>query len=339
MMSISPSIARLRLAGGLLGAMLVVALPVAAQQSQAPGAKADTTAAKKKIYYGDVAKKGAYPFMVSVFRSKAKSTEDSIHDAHFCGGSIIRQRWVLTAAHCMFELDENPPRAREPGDINVYVGSNEFKGGQRIKVRRIIVHPQYDVEQGPDSDIALLELAEAPAPGRTSIITLATPATEKEYGVPGKTVTAAGWGENEQGDFPKALLEVKLDIVEASTCNANILAWRRDQWFENQVAGLRAKLSLSEDTVKEMRKLLDSSPQDQVAVTDNMICTGALATRKDTCVGDSGGPLFVEVSRGRFLQVGLTSWSEAGCGMAEQGLFGVYTRVSRFVDWIEQTAR
>jgi secreted trypsin-like serine protease len=332
-------IVRFRIAAGVVGALLALALPVAAQQSQKPVPKTDQTAAKKKIYFGDVAKKGAYPFMVSVFRSNAKSTEDSIHDAHFCGGSLIRQRWVLTAAHCMYELDQMPPRAREAGDINVYVGSNEFKGGQRVKVRRIIVHPQYDVEEGPNNDIALLELVEAPAPGRTSIITLATPATENEYGVPGKTVTAAGWGENEEGDFPKALLEVKLDIVETRTCNANILAWRRDQWFENQVAGLRAKLSLSEDTVKEMRKLLDGSPQEQVAVTDNMICTGALATRKDTCVGDSGGPLFVEVSRGRFLQVGLTSWSEAGCGMAEQGLFGVYTRVSRFVEWIDKTAR
>jgi secreted trypsin-like serine protease len=329
---------RLRLAGGLLGAMLVIALPVAAQQSQAPVAKTDTTSAKKKIYFGDVAKKGAYPFMVSVLHSDATSTEDAIHKAHFCGGSLIRQRWVLTAAHCVYELEKDPPRAREPGDINVYVGSNEFKGGQRIKVRRIIVHPNYDIEQGPDNDIALLELVEAPAPGRASIITLATPATENEYGVPGKTVTAAGWGETEEGDFPKALLEVKLDIVETRTCNANVLAWRRNQWFENQVAGLRAKLSLSEDTVSQMRKLLDNSPQEQV-ITENMVCTATLATRKDTCVGDSGGPLFTEVSRGRFLQIGLTSWSEAGCGMAEQGLFGVYTRVARYVDWIEQTAR
>ena len=338
MTSKKPGIASLRCIVGVVGAMLAIALPISALQAQAPATKQDSTAAKKKIYFGDVAKKGAYPFMVSIIKASAKPTEAGLHGAHFCGGSMIRQRWVLTAAHCVFELDQQPPRARKPENINVYVGSNEFKGGQRIKVRRIIVHPKYDVEESPDNDIALLELAEAPAPGRTSIITLATPATESEYGVPGKPVTAAGWGENEDGEFPKALMEVRLDVVDAGTCNSNILAWRRNQWFENQVAGLRAKLSLSEDTVNQMRKLLDNSPQDRV-ITDNMICTAKFATRKDTCVGDSGGPLFAEVSRGRFIQVGLTSFSEAGCGMAEQGLFGVYTRVAQYIEWIEQTAK
>ena len=319
--------------------MLAVGLPLSALQAQAPATKQDCDRRQEE----------------DLFRRRRQEGRLSVHGVdHQVERQAERGRPPRRAL--LRRLDHpsalgadrralhvrarsESAAAREPGDIDVYVGSNEFKGGQRIKVRRIVVHPKYDVEESPDNDIALLELAEAPAPGRTSIITLATPATEKDFGVPGKTVTAAGWGENEEGEFPKALLEVKLDIVDANTCNSNILVWRRNQWFENQVAGLRAKLSLSEETVGAMRKLLDNSPQQERVITENMICTGAFATRKDTCVGDSGGPLFAEISRGRFIQVGLTSFSEAGCGMAEQGLFGVYTRVAQYVDWIEQTAR
>lgn len=62
------------------------------------------------------------------------------------------------------------------------------------------------------------------------------------------------------------------------------------------------------------------------AITKNMICAGFDAGGKDTCQGDSGGPL----AKGRQL-VGITSF---GIGCAEPNFFGVYTRVSRFRDWV-----
>uniref|UniRef100_A0A3B3TRX3 trypsin n=1 Tax=Poecilia latipinna TaxID=48699 RepID=A0A3B3TRX3_9TELE len=64
-------------------------------------------------------------------------------------------------------------------------------------------------------------------------------------------------------------------------------------------------------------------------ITANMICAGYPSGGKDACKGDSGGPL---VCRGRVY--GMVSWGN-GCGDAQ--FPGVYTAVSRFRRWIDQT--
>ena len=64
--------------------------------------------------------------------------------------------------------------------------------------------------------------------------------------------------------------------------------------------------------------------------SDTMICAGYPEGGKDTCEGDGGGPL---VCNGE-LQ-GIVSWGGACCGAIDQP--GIYTRVCKFNDWLEQT--
>ncbi|XP_036276213.2 vitamin K-dependent protein C [Pipistrellus kuhlii] len=66
------------------------------------------------------------------------------------------------------------------------------------------------------------------------------------------------------------------------------------------------------------------------AVSENMLCAGILGDPRDACEGDSGGPM-VASFRGTWFLVGLVSWGE-GCGRLHN--YGVYTRVSRYLDWI-----
>ncbi|XP_036840121.1 neurotrypsin-like [Oncorhynchus mykiss] len=69
--------------------------------------------------------------------------------------------------------------------------------------------------------------------------------------------------------------------------------------------------------------------------TSRMLCAGSLSDRRrvDSCQGDSGGPLVCQGEGGRWVLTGIISWGH-GCG--DPSFPGVYTRVSRFLRWIDQ---
>lgn len=70
-------------------------------------------------------------------------------------------------------------------------------------------------------------------------------------------------------------------------------------------------------------------------IADREICAMQPGTAKDSCYGDSGGPLIVPAGNpSGFVQVGVVSWGRK-CGTRVYP--GVYARVSAFSDWLEQT--
>lgn len=72
--------------------------------------------------------------------------------------------------------------------------------------------------------------------------------------------------------------------------------------------------------------------QTNLNITENMFCAGYLTGTKDSCEGDSGGPHATKYKSTWFL-TGIVSW---GKGCAAIGMYGVYTKVLKYIDWLNR---
>ncbi|PSN52969.1 hypothetical protein C0J52_03624, partial [Blattella germanica] len=88
---------------------------------------------------------------------------------------------------------------------------------------------------------------------------------------------------------------------------------------------------LHEATVPIVAKEVCRDVYEEYHITDNMFCAGYRRGRKDSCAGDSGGPLLCQDDRSRWTVFGITSFGE-GCG--KKGKFGIYTKLPNYVKWI-----
>jgi len=140
-----------------------------------------------------------YEFMVSLQSSSWWGS------GHFCGGSLVREDWVVTAAHCV--------QGESASSIEVIIGLHNVggtSGAQSRNVAEIIVHPQYS-GNSLNNDYALLRLSSPITDFEP--IQLATDTAHDEEPVMSTTM---GWGATSSGGSSSAyLLEVDVPIDDS----------------------------------------------------------------------------------------------------------------------------
>ena len=289
---------RLRTRLGLVAFVVLVLAAFGLGPSVSPALAKGGGQMTPKVVGGTVAPDGSWPSQAALLSSSISNG----YLAQFCGGTLIDEGWVLTAAHCVTDGEGNVAPASA---IEVAIGVNkldDITSSDRIDIASVRVSPGWNPATY-QWDFALLELSNPSAQPTMEMII----PSQASLTAGGQPAAVAGWGctlpkppgdDACSGGYPVDLIEANVDFVSDAECGSG-----------SSYGG-------------------DFAP----AV---MICAGVYpAGTRDTCFGDSGGPLVAFATGGEKVLAGVTSW---GFGCAQPDLPGVYARILAGRDWILTT--
>lgn len=256
-----------------------------------------------RIIGGSDAEPGQIPFQALIIETKV-----GVLTYRKCGGVILDHQWILTAAHC---------RQGWFGRLRVVVGQSEMASNRGKVIRdviEVVPHPYYS-QQNHLNDIMLLKLNES-LEFTDNIQPICLPDSDNDFSH--MMATVSGWGTTRPRkifSFLNSLFDLTHHIYIESSRHPERLQYTEVPIMTNE----------------ECETMFNSTRYRRV-IHDSMLCAGYAEGGKDSCSGDSGGPLMIRNYDGRWVLVGIVSH---GVGCAEPNLPGVYTNVASYVDWID----
>ncbi|XP_049283477.1 CLIP domain-containing serine protease 14D-like isoform X2 [Anopheles funestus] len=282
---------------GMLQRKTLVCCAATSQRSSLPETPNCGMQMTDRIVGGRIAKIDEFPWTALIEFRKG----DGSFDFH-CGGTLINERYVVTAAHCVMPTNSKWKVHRVrlgEWDLATVTDCQEdicSKAPIDLDIEEIVVHKKiYSKDPSNANDIALIRFTR-PVQYSETIRPICLPLSEslRNRDHVGHTAHAAGWGKTETGTASEKKMVVEMNITSLEEC-----------------ASVYQRLRIS--------------------VKATHMCAGGVRG-KDACNGDSGGPLMRQHA-GSWYLIGVVSFGLKACGTA--GVPGVYTNVAEYVDWIQ----